>query len=74
MVSVKQIFERNLGINLDDYSEDTNLREDLGLDSLDIIDIIMSIERDLNISIPDSDITNLDTLGDLYKIVEEHTK
>ena len=74
MVSVKQIFERNLGISLDDYSEDTNLREDLGLDSLDIIDIIMSIERDLNISIPDSDITNLDTLGDLYKIVEEHTK
>lgn len=74
MVSVKQIFERNLGINLDDYSEDTNLREDLGLDSLDIIDIIMSIERNLNISIPDSDITNLDTVGDLYKIVEEHTK
>lgn len=74
MVSVKQIFERNLGINLDDYSENTNLREDLGLDSLDVIDIIMSIERDLNISIPDFDITNLNTVGDLYKVVEEHTK
>ena len=74
MVSVKQIFERQLGINIDDYSEDTNLREDLGLDSLDIIDVIMSIERNLNISIPDSDITNLDTLGDLYKVVKEHTK
>lgn len=74
MVSVKQIFEEQLGINLNDYSEDTNLREDLGLDSLDIIDIIMSIERDLNISIPDSDITNLNTIGDLYKVVKEHTK
>ena len=43
---------------------------DLGLDSLDVIDIIMDIEREFNIAIPDADVEKMNTVDDMIKYVE----
>lgn len=42
----------------------------LGLDSLDLVEVVMEIEEELNIKIPDEDLTNIKTIDDLVKIIE----
>lgn len=73
-VKVKKLIENKLGINSKHYSEDSNFREDLGCDSLDFIDLIMEVEREFNIAIPDSDIDQVTTVKGLINYVKERTK
>ena len=42
----------------------------LGLDSLDLVELVMEIEDELNIKIPDEELTNIKTIDDLFKIIE----
>lgn len=78
MVSVesklKKLIENKLGINSKHYSDKSDFREDLGCDSLDFIDLIMEVEREFNIAIPDSDIDQVTTVKGLINYVEERTK
>ena len=57
----------------DDVKEDSLLKDELGADSLDIVDIVMTIERDFDIQIPDSELDALGskTVGDLCRFVEQ---
>jgi len=71
---IKKLIENKLGISSKHYSEDSNFREDLGCDSLDFIDLIMEIEREFNIAIPDSDIDQVTTVKGLINYVKERTK
>ena len=45
---------------------------DLGADSLDIVDLVMTLEEEFDTEIPDEDIEELKTVGDIVKYVEEH--
>lgn len=54
-----------------DIYEKTRLEQDLTLDSLDIVELIMSIEREFNICISDNDIENCKTVSDLFMLVSE---
>ena len=73
------IFDKIKDINIDqlqveesDVAMDTNLMKDLSADSLDAVEIIMAIEDEFGIEIPDEDAENIQTVGDLVKYVEEN--
>ena len=71
---IKELIENKLGVNSKHYSENSNFREDLGCDSLDFIDLIMEVEREFNIAIPDSDIDQVSTVKGLINYIKERTK
>lgn len=71
---IKEIIEKKLGVNSKHYSENSDFREDLGCDSLDLIDIIMEVEREFNIAIPDSDIDQVSTVKGLINYVKGRLK
>lgn len=74
MERVKRIIEEKLGLETRDYTLESRFNEDLDCDSLDIIDIVLSVEKEFNISIPDNVLKDLKTVKDLIDYVEEHTK
>lgn len=58
-------------VDPDEVTVDSKLRSDLGLNSFDFVNIAVEVEREYNIKIPDVDIAQLKTVGDLLKLVEE---
>ena len=67
---IKQILTDTLDVNVDELSADTNIATDLGADSLDVVEILMSIEDEFEIEIPDSEIENIRTIGELVEYIE----
>ena len=53
--------------NANELTKDTTILGDLGADSLDIVDLLMTLEEDYNVIIPDDEVTELKTLGDVFK-------
>ena len=49
---------------------DTNIAEDLGADSLDVVEVLMSIEDEFEVEIPDEEIENIKTIGDIVSYIE----
>ena len=74
MEKIKRIIEEKLGLETRDYTLESKFNEDLGCDSLDMIDLALSVENEFNISIPDDALNNIKTVKDLIDYVEEHTK
>jgi len=69
--TIKLIIEEQLGINdKDKITLTTNLQEDLNADSLDAVEIIMSIEDEFNIEIPDDIAEELKTVEDIINFLE----
>lgn len=70
---IKTIIAEQLGIDdLDTITLETSLVEDLEADSLDAVEVIMALEDEFGIEIPDEQAENFKTVGDLYKFVEEN--
>lgn len=69
---IKAIICEQFELNEDRVSEDASLIGDLGLDSLDVIDLAMSIEDEFDIEVPDDAIDGIKTVGDLVRFIEEH--
>ena len=67
---IKSIIENKFGISPKDYTSESNFKEDLGFDSLDVVDLVMEIEKEFNISIPDSDIERILTIKGLINYVK----
>lgn len=67
---LKAIIVKHLKVDPSKITENTNILEDLGADSLDLVEIIMEIENTFKISIPDEDITKLKTIGDAVAYIE----
>ncbi len=65
---VNDVFKDVLGT--DEVTAEKNLIDDLGADSLDAVELIMSLEKDLNIRIEDEDADRCETVGDVYQLVE----
>jgi acyl carrier protein len=64
---VKEIVAEQLGVDLAILKENTSLKDDLNADSLDLFQIIMSLEEEFNIEIPTEDTENIATIGDIEK-------
>ena len=67
---LKQIFENFTGNDLPDFSEDTLLTADMGLNSFELFDLICEIEEHFGIEIPDRELMKLVTLGDLVRYID----
>ncbi len=69
---VKAILSEQFDVEEDKITAETNIADDLGADSLDVVDLLMSIEDEFEIEIPDDEVENLKTVGELVKYIEEH--
>jgi len=59
-----------LGKKVEDVTPKSRLIEDLGADSLDIVELLMMLEDEYGITIPDQDAMNMSTIGDVVKFME----
>ncbi|ABK60405.1 MULTISPECIES: acyl carrier protein [Clostridium] len=67
---VKKIMADHLEINEDEIKLGSNFQDDLGVDSLDIFEIVMEIEDEFDLEIPNEDIENVKTVEDLVKYID----
>ena len=67
---IKDIFVDALGCDEDDVTLEANLKEDLDADSLDAVELIMSIEEEFDIEIPDEVAQNMKTVKDIVDYIE----
>ena len=69
---IKDIIVEQLGVEADAVTLETHLMKDLEADSLDAVEIIMAIEDEYGIEIPDEEAENIQTVQDLVKFVEDN--
>jgi len=67
-----EIISKQLRTDAGEITAETSIMEDLGADSLDIVELLMAIEDDFDIKVPDEDVPNLKTVGDIASYVESH--
>ena len=68
--TIKNIISRQLGVEISEIDEDTRIMDDLGADSLDVVEMVMSIEEEYGVAIPDDVVPTLETVGDVVNYVE----
>ena len=71
---VKSIIVDQLDVDEDKVTLNANIQDDLGADSLDIVDLVMSFEDEFDLEIPDDQVENIKTVGDVVKYIEENTE
>ena len=69
---IKENIMEQLQVEESEITMDTNLMKDLSADSLDAVEIIMAIEDEYGIEIPDEEAENIQTVQDLVRFVEEN--
>lgn len=69
-LKVKSIIAEKLGKKIEDIRDDASFIEDLGADSLDIVDMIMKLEEEFGISIPDEDLDKIRTVKDAIEYIK----
>lgn len=58
-----------LGVELDEVATDARILDDLGADSLDVVELVMAIEESFDIVVPDEDVEGMQTVGDVESYV-----
>lgn len=71
---IKDIMEEELGKDRNEVTLESDIIKDLGLDSLDIVTLIMAVEDEYGFTVDDDEIVNLKTVGDVVKYIENATK
>ena len=71
---VKKIVCDKLGVDESKVTETASFVNDLGADSLDVVEFVMEVEKEFNITIPDEEATKLTTVGDAVAYIEAHAK
>ena len=69
---VKAVVVDQLDCKADEVKEDSKFIEDLGADSLDVVELVMALEEEFVIEIPDEDAESILTVGDALKYIEDH--
>jgi acyl carrier protein len=67
---VKEILCEQLDVEEDKVTVEASIIDDLGADSLDVVDLVMSLEEEFDIEIPDEDVENMKSVGDMVKYIE----
>ncbi len=71
---VKKIIVDQLGVKEEQVKPDASFVDDLGADSLDTVELVMALEEEFNIEIPDEDAENIRTVGEAIEYIKEHIK
>ena len=68
---VKELISEQLDVKVDDITEASNIQDDLGADSLDVVDLVMALEDEFDVEIPEDQVENIKTVGDIVKFIED---
>ena len=71
---VKGIIAEQLGVAEDEIKTTSSFIEDLGADSLDIVELVMAMEEEFEVEIPDEEAENIKTVGDAINYINTHKK
>ena len=69
---IRELLAEQLELEADQITMDSDIMEDFEADSLDVVDMIMALEDEYNIEIPDEDVELFHTVGDVVRYVEDH--
>ena len=72
--SVKKVIHIQLGCRYEDIKGDSELEFNLGADTLDIVELILALEEEFNITLPDSECEQVKTVSELTELVIKHLK
>ena len=70
---VKKIIAEQLGVEEDEVTPEASFVEDLGADSLDTVELVMALEEEFGLEIPDEDADKLKTVGDALNYLKSHS-
>lgn len=73
-VKVKSIIAEQLGVGEDEIKLESSFIDDLGADSLDIVELVMAMEEEFEVEIPDEEAENIKTVGDAVNYINTHKK
>ena len=68
---VKELIAEQLDVKAADITETSNIQDDLGADSLDVVDLVMALEDEFDVEIPEDQVENIKTVGDIVKFIED---
>jgi len=69
---VKKILSEEFDVDVNELTENTNIQDDLDADSIKVYDLLMALEDEFQLEIPDEAIDEIRTIGDLTAYIEEH--
>jgi acyl carrier protein len=69
---VKEVVVEQLNVSPDEVKEESKFVEDLGADSLDVVELVMALEEKFDIEIPDEEAEKIATVADAIKFIEDH--
>ncbi len=70
---VKSIIIEQLGVKAEDITPESSFINDLGADSLDTVELVMALEEEFGVEIPDEDAEKISTVGEAIKYIEQKT-
>ena len=71
---VKKLLAEQLNIDAEKITESSKVIEDLGADSLDVVEMLMTLEDEFNVTVSDEESVGLKTVGDIVKLIESKLK
>ena len=71
---IKEMIANQLSISVEEVSEEMEFVKDLGADSLDIVEMLMTLEEEYNITIPDEETVDIKTVGDIANVLGKYIK
>ena len=69
---IKSIVVEQLGVDPTEVTADASITDDLGADSLDVVELVMAIEEAFDIEVPDEAVETMRTIGDMQRYIVEH--
>jgi len=72
MDKIKKIIAEQLGVDESEITPESHFVDDLGADSLDTVELVMALEEEFGIEVPDEDAEKIQTVGDVAKYIDEH--
>jgi acyl carrier protein len=69
---IQSIVAEQLGVESAEVTKDASILDDLGADSLDVVELVMTLEEAFDIEVPDDAVEEMRTIGDIQRFVESH--
>ena len=69
---IKEILAEELSVDISEINPETNLKDDLGADSIDMMQVVVVLEQEFNVEVDTSDLASILTVQDIINYVESH--